>query len=237
MTTITSTRAIGAGSILLALGFNVPYALLASRFNYPGILREAPERILAAFTEGGAPLMLTWYAFALAAMLFIPVSLGLALGGGRARAYPALAIAAAVLGALAGLTQAMGLLRWVMVVPVLAADPEGAQLFAMLHAYAGVAIGEHLGMLLTAAFLGAMAALHAAEGARALATLGGLTAGAITWGALEGVALAMGVDGAVFSLGAIAGYLLLTIWLIWAGASMVFQGRRLLRVAEDSLTA
>ncbi|EYD76078.1 hypothetical protein Rumeso_02350 [Rubellimicrobium mesophilum DSM 19309] len=237
MTSNASARAIGAGSILLALGFNVPYAVLASRFDYPGILREAPERILAAFTEGGAPLVLTWYAFALAAMLFIPVSLGLALGGGRVRTQTALAVAAAVLGALAGLTQAIGLLRWVMVVPVLAADPEGAQLFAMLHAYAGVAIGEHLGMLLTATFLGTMAVLHAAEGLRALAAQGGLTAAAIAWGAIEGVALALGADGAVFSLGAIAGYLLLTVWLLWAGLHMIRGVYRLPRLAGDTLTA
>lgn len=237
MTTTASARAIGAGTILLALGFNVPYAVLASRFDYPGILREAPERILSAFAEGSAPLVLTWYAFALAAMLFIPVSLGLALGGGRARTQPALAVAAAVLGALAGLTQAMGLLRWVMVVPVLAANPDGAQLFAMLHAYAGVAIGEHLGMLLTAAFLGTMAMLHLTERAQGLAALGGLTAVVIAWGALEGVALALNADGAVFGLGAIVGYLLLTVWLLWAGASMVRRGRWLPRIPDDTLTA
>jgi hypothetical protein len=233
MTTSTSARIIGAGTILLALGFNVPYAILAASFDYPGILREPPEHILEAFSAGGASLVMTWYAFALAALLFIPVSLGLALGAERAGTRPALAVAAAVLGSLAGLTQAMGLLRWVMVVPELAATPDGAAQFGMIHAYAGVAVGEHLGMLLTAGFLGTMAALHAAEGARWLVLLGVASAAAIAWGALEGVALALGADGSIFSLGAIAGYLLLTLWLAWAGINLLGGAARLSPAARD----
>ena len=221
MPTVASTRAIGAGSILLALGFNLPYAVLAARFDYPAILRQPPERILAAFAEGGPALILAWYGFALAAMLFVPASLGLALGGGRAADRPAIAVAAAVLGALAGLTQAMGLLRWVMVVPGLVGLPDGAGLFALIHAYAGVAVGEHLGMLLTAAFLAAMTMLHLAEGKPWLAALGGATATCVAIGAFEGLALALGGDGSAFGLGAILGYLLLTLWLIWAGIDMI----------------
>lgn len=224
MATTASARAIGAGTILLALGFNVPYAILALRFDYPGILREPPARILAAFAEGGAGLVLAWYAFASAAMLFVPVSLGLALGAGRAAARPGLAVAAAVLGALAGLAQAMGLLRWVMVVPGLAARPDGADLLAPFHAYAGVAIGEHLGMLLTAGFAAAMAAAHGDEGKRGLAALGALTALAIAAGAFEGLALALGRDGSAFGMAAVAGYLLLTGWLAWAGADVLRGG-------------
>jgi hypothetical protein len=92
-------------------------------------------------------------------------------------------------------------------------------------------------MLLTAAFLGTMAMLHLTERARALAALGGLTAMAIAWGALEGVALALGADGAAFGLGAVVGYLLLTVWLLWAGVGMVRRGRRLPRMADAILTA
>jgi hypothetical protein len=126
-----------------------------------------------------------------------------------------------VLGALAGLTQAMGLLRWVMVVPGLAAATEGGAQFAMLHAYAGVAIGEHLGMLLTAAHVAVMALIQAREAQRGLAILGGVTAAGITLGAYEGVALALGLDGTVFSLGAIAAYLLLTVGLAWSGVALL----------------
>ncbi|EYD72143.1 hypothetical protein Rumeso_04849 [Rubellimicrobium mesophilum DSM 19309] len=220
----TPSRVVGAGSILLALGLNVPYALLAVRFDYPAILREPPEQILAAFAAGGASLVLTWYAFALAAILFVPVGLGLALGGGRVTRVPALAVAAAILAALAGLTQAMGLLRWTMVVPVLAATPGSEGEFALIHAFAGTAVGEHLGMLLTAAFLGTVAAIQVAEGSRWLASLGAVAAVAVGLGAMEGVAMAVGADGSAFGLAAIAGYLLLSLWLVGSGVVLLRGG-------------
>ncbi len=135
-------------------------------------------------------------------------------------------MAAAVLGALAGLMQAMGLLRWVMVVPGLAGTPDGAALFAMLHAYAGVAVGEHLGMLLTAGFVGTLAAVRWGEARHGVAALGGVTALAIAAGAFEGVALALGLDGGALGLAAVAGYLLLTVWLVWEGVALLGPGRR-----------
>ena len=178
--------------------------------------------------------MLTWYAFALAAIAFVPVGLGLALGGGRVAARPGLAVAAAVLAALAGLTQAVGLLRWVMVVPLLAARPGSEGEFVALHAFAGVAVGEHLGMLATAGFVGVMAAMHRAEGAWRLAAFGAVAAAAIGVGAFEGVALAVGAEGGAFGLAAIAGYLLLGPWLAWSGIGMarwVGEGRTAARSA------
>src|SRR4030042_535597 len=68
-----------------------------------------------------------------------------------------------VVGALAALVQILGLIRWPFVVPHLArayTDPSASQatrdavgvVFQALHRYAGVAIGEHLGYLFTAAW-------------------------------------------------------------------------------------
>ncbi len=222
MTTIqTQTRIIGGGTIALALFFNLPYVVLASTFDYPGILRQSTETILAAFAAGGKGLILTWEAFALAAILMIPVSLGLGLGAGRVRQMPGLAVAAAMIGVLAGLTQAMGLLRWVMVVPWLAATLDAGPDFALIHAYAGTVIGEHLGMLLTAGFVALMAAVHAAERRRALMGLAVVTAALIALGAFEGVALALGANGALFGMATIAGYLVLTVWMIAAGVDLL----------------
>ena len=197
----------------LAIGFNLPYARLAVSFDYPGILREPAEVILRAFAAGGPGLILTWYAFAAAALAFVPVAMAHALTGQRLRTAPALAIAAAVAGALAGLFQAMGLLRWVMVEPGLAASGDVAG-FALLHAFAGVAIGEHLGQLLTALHVALVAAMQQGEGARWTAALGWLAAGAITVGAFEGLALAIGADGSVLGVAAVAGYLGLTLWML-----------------------
>ena len=112
----------------------------------------------------------------------------------------------------------MGLLRWVMVVPELAriGDSDG---FALIHAYAGVAIGEHLGMSLTALHVSLIAAIQAREGRHALASAGAATAALILVGAQEGVALALGAEGAVFGMATIAGYLALTVWMIASGAA------------------
>jgi Domain of unknown function (DUF4386) len=220
---LTLNRATGAGLIALAVFFNLPYARLATTFDYPNILREPATVILTQFTAGGADLILTWYAFALAAMLFIPAALVHALAIGRIGRFPALAISAAVIGALAGLLQAMGLLRWVMVVPELAALPDGAAQFGLIHAYAGVALGEHLGMLLTAFHVGLMAVMQRAEGRPWLAGLGGVTGAAIAVGAFEGLAMALQINGTAFSIGAICGYLLLTVWLIWSGLAVFRQ--------------
>ena len=70
----------------------------------------------------------------------------------------------------------MGFLRWVMVVSGLAASDDVAG-FALLHAFAGVAIGEHLGQLLTALHVALVAAMQQSEGARWTAALGWLAAG------------------------------------------------------------
>lgn len=206
-------RGVAAALVALGIGFNLPYARLAMVFEYPDILRQPPEAILQAFTAGGSALILTWYAFALAALIFAPVAMAHALAANRANRAAALAISAAVSGALAGVLQAMGLLRWVMVVPGLAStgDVEG---FALLHAFAGVAVGEHLGQVLTALHVGLVAMIQRGEAARKTALLGFATAATITVGAFEGVALAIGLDGSGFGMVAVAGYLGLTLWMI-----------------------
>lgn len=216
------SRTSGVAMIGLAIAFNLPFARLAAIFDYPGILRRPAAEILAAFAAGGPALILTWYAFALAALVLIPVALAHSFAVGRIARTPALAVTAGVAGALAGLTQAMGLLRWVMVVPGLAQQgPDAAQAFGVIHAYGGMAIGEHLGQLLTALFVGSTAVMQYGEGRKVSAVAGALAATAITIGAYEGVALAIGADGAVFGSAAVVGYLLLTVWMISSGLGLL----------------
>lgn len=217
-------RGTAAALVALAIGFNLPYARLAQTFDYPGILREPTATILAAFTAGGPALVATWYAFALAAILFVPVSVAHAFARGRLRAMPELAASAALAGALAGILQAAGLLRWVTAVPALtgAADPEAT--LAAIHAWGGIGLGEHLGQLLTAAHVGLVAAMLRAERRRVLAALGVLTATVIAAGSFEGIVLALGADGGAFAALAIAGYLVLTAWMIAAGAALWRRG-------------
>ena len=144
--------------ILLPVAFNVVFFLLQRNFEYPDILRKPTDYILRRFNEGGTRLIATWYAFAFTGVLFIPVALlvhqTLANEGN-----PYMPLATTI-GVLAGLVQFFGLIRWTFLVPYLAktyfeADATQATrdsiavVFQAFHRYAGVAIGEHLGYLLT----------------------------------------------------------------------------------------
>lgn len=220
-----SATSTGIAAIALAVCFNIPYALLASVFEYPAILRSPASEVLARFAEGGPMLVLIWYGFVLAALALIPVSIALSVTPQRLAQRPALALGAALSGALAGILQAVGLARWVFVMPLLANSESASPTvqaasehsFAMLNAYSGVAIGEHLGQILTAAFVVQLALLHHHEGHRGIAATGMVTALLLLLGTGEGLALALGLPAEHFSYATIAGFLGLTAWLILTG--------------------
>ena len=142
--------------ILAPIWFNVTFALLAKRFEYPSVLRLPTEEILERFRQGGSSLILLWWAFMLSGLLMIGavVLLSASLGFGP------LVVLATVIGVFAGLVQMLGLLRWVYLVPSLARsyfDPEASQsqrdadtaVFRAFHQLLGVGVGEHLGYLFT----------------------------------------------------------------------------------------
>ncbi len=234
--TDTARPGLAAAAIALALGFNAPYAALAVTFNYPAVLRLPAGEALDLFAARGLFLVLTWHAFALAALALAPLAVFLALTPRRVREAPALAIGAAILGALAGVTQAIGLWRWVFVTPALAgihADPGASEAaragaeatFDVLNAYGGVAIGEHLGQWLTAMFAASLGALQWREGAKVNGALGLASAALIVVGAQEGVAMALDRASDVFSYFTIAGFLALAVWLIGTGLGLFRAGR------------
>jgi hypothetical protein len=130
--------------------------MLAKRFDYPDILRRPSEEILERFRQGGARLIMLWWAFMLSGLLMVGavVLLSQALGFGGVLPL------ATTIGVLAGFAQIIGLLRWVLLVPSLArshADAQASQaqreatvaIFRAFHQYLGVGVGEHLGSLLT----------------------------------------------------------------------------------------
>ena len=151
-----------AGVLLIALpiAFNVAFAALAKAFDYPDILRRPTAEILERFRAGGAGLVTLWWAFAMTALAFAPVAVVVSdVLDGDATVLRL----ATVVGVLAGLVQLLGLLRWPFLVPYLAraqADPEASPVrleaidvvFQAFHRYLGVAVGEHLGYLLTGAW-------------------------------------------------------------------------------------
>ena len=241
MTTTSTARPLaGATAIGFAVVFNLIYGQLAASFEYPQILRLPVGEILTRFEAGGPLLILTWYGFALTALGLVPVSLVLALQRHWVAERPALAIGAAISGALAGLTQAMGLLRWVDAVPDLAHTVTAAgsdamtrvaaeQGFALLHGWAGVAIGEQMGQMLTALFALLLALLVGRDGRVWIGRLGLASAAILAIGTLEGIVTAMGGKGAPFALTTIAGYLVFSIWLIALGLGEFGLGRKPIR--------
>lgn len=221
-------RLAGVAAISLAVGFNVPYAMLASIYDYPQVLRGPAGEALELFRAGGPLLVLAWLGFMLSALAMTPLATALAITPARIAKTPALAVGAAMSGALAGLAQAIGLSRWVFVVPDLArdhADPAqrlaAEHSFDLLNAWGGVAIGEHLGQLLTAMFVLHVALMQRGERLRISSALGVLTATLIIFGAAEGPVIALGGSGQAFGLATIGGFLGLTLWLIVTGAGLM----------------
>ena len=153
-------EARGAGSLLivLPLAFNLCFSLLARRFDYPDILRRPTSEVLDRFRAGGARLLVLWWIFTLTAVLLAlaAVLLASALVG----ANSSLVVLAATTGVMAAVVQFLGLVRWPFLVPYLArvdADPDASParretidvVFQSFNRYLGVAVGEHLGYLLT----------------------------------------------------------------------------------------
>ena len=155
---MSSVTLTGLLLIALPVAFNVAFALLAARFEYPDILRRPTDEVLEKFREGGSSLVLLWWAFALTAVLLAPVVVLLSASVGDADAT--LLAVATTIGVLAAVVQFLGLIRWPFLVPYLArvvADPDVTParreavdvVFQSFNLYLGVAVGEHLGYALT----------------------------------------------------------------------------------------
>src|SRR3954453_22571067 len=141
--------------------FNVGFGLLAQRFDYPDVLRRPTHEILDRFRAGGSSLLVIWWVFALSAVLFAP--LAVLVGGELGDADSTVVALSVVIGVLAALVQFVGLVRWPFLVPSLAREaartaPTSARgeavdvVFQSFHRYLGVAVGEHLGYMLTGAW-------------------------------------------------------------------------------------
>lgn len=225
---MSKAKAAGVAALAVALAFNAPYATLATIFDYPGVLRRPPGEVLELFAAGGPGLVLTWYGFMLVAVAFVPLAIALAISPERLRDQPGLAIGAAVIGALAGLAQAIGLSRWVFVIPGLAAahgDSAAAdaaeRAFEILNLYGGVAIGEHIGQMLTGFFMLATGLLQLNERRRVLGGIALGSAALLLVGTGEGIALALGADGGMLAVATIAGFLGLSAWLAATGVVLL----------------
>lgn len=177
---MSTTTVAGLLLIAVPLAFNAAFALLAARFDYPDVLRRPTADVLARFRAGGTQLVLTWWAFALTAVLMVPLVVLLSSAVGDAN--PTLLAVATTTGVLAALVQVLGLVRWPFLVPYLAradADPQASParreavdvVFQAFNRYLGVGVGEHLGYGLTGAWT-TLAGVALTQTAAAPAALG-----------------------------------------------------------------
>lgn len=157
------------GVLLIALpvAYNALFTLLARSFDYPDILRRPAKEVLERFTAGGSKLILTWWGFAMSAVLLAPTAV--LVSATFDDADPTLLVVTTAIGLLAALVQFLGLIRWPFAVPHLAremADPASSAgkreavdvIFQTLNRYLGVAVGEHLGYLFTGVWTGLVGA-------------------------------------------------------------------------------
>ena len=114
------TTQVLAGLLLVVLpvAYNLLFTLLARSFDYPDVLRRPTVEVLERFAAGGSRLVLTWWGFAMSAVLLAPAVV--LLSATLADANPAVLSLATALGLLAALVPVLGRVRWPFAVPHLA---------------------------------------------------------------------------------------------------------------------
>lgn len=222
---MTNAKLAGLSLIFLAVAFNAVFAWLGAIFDYPDILRRPPSEILERFNAGGHTLLFAWAAFMFSAAWLVPTAGWLS----AVTAHRGIVTTAALAcGIAAGLAQAIGLSRWVFVVPGLAAAPSSetvALLFQVIHQYGGVAIGEQLGQFFTALWVLLLAGAQARGGLPVgWASLMGVAASALIFvGLAEAYATVLPFDPGPLALAAPVGFMLLSVWMLITGIGLVLN--------------
>ena len=152
------TREYGTGFALTLVHaglLSAGFLILASAFDFPGILRASSQERLALFAAHQALIVPAYYMMALSGVT--QIALAIVFHQSFARPGSTVLLAALIAGVLAGAFQLMGFMRWPIVVPYLAEQMAGARsddarnviglLEGLLNRYAGMTIGEHLGFL------------------------------------------------------------------------------------------
>ena len=210
--------------IAAAVLANAAFTVLGMVFNYPDVLKEPVEDILAAFTASQTAVTVGFAVLALSAALMAPIAIGV----GRLSSHRAMRVAVPV-GIAAAVVQVIGLSRWPLLVPGFAADaasadPEVAagarESFELAHRVMGNLIGETFGYLLTAAWtLLVLVALGRSIAGRWFTALGAVSAVLVLAGVLSPLDLPV-IDTANF-----IGYVLWSIWAVVFGILLLRRPR------------
>jgi hypothetical protein len=219
--------------IAAAVLANVAFTALGIIFNYPDVLKEPTDDILAAFRNSAAPVVGWFTVMAISAALLAPIAIGVGrLSTGRVMR------AAVVAGIAAAAVQVIGLSRWPLLVPGYAADAAGSEparaaagrnSFETAHQILGQIIGETFGYVLTAAWtVLVLAAIGRAVAGRWFTILGAVSAVLILAGVVSPLNLP-GIDLANF-----AGYVLWSGWLI-AFALVLIRAPKTVRAMSGAL--
>jgi hypothetical protein len=216
------TAALMLAAALLA---NVAFAGLGSVFDYPDVLTQPADDVLARFRASQSAVVAGFLALALGAAMLAPVAIGV----GRLTESRAMRWAVPV-GVAAAVVQVVGLLRWPLLVPGWAAtaggdDPTAAaaarDAFVTANRVLGGLVGETGGYLLTAGWtVLVLAALGTAFTGRWFVVLGAVSAALVVAGVLTPLGLPL-VDTANF-----VGYILWSLWLVAFAGVLVVQERR-----------
>jgi hypothetical protein len=212
-------RLTGIALLLTPIAFNIFFTLLSVTLEYPDILRKLTGYVLRNFDAGGSGLVAMWYEFMLTAVLFVLLAVLVHKVLARENT-PYMAVATAF-GAIAGVWQFLGLVRWPFLVPYLAdtylapassgATREAvAVVFQAFNQYVGVAVGENLGYLFTGLWtvLVALAMFGSPLPLRRwLGLLGMVSAASVLVGTLEPAGFEPAANVVVI------GYILWSIWL------------------------
>ncbi|HEY5874049.1 MAG TPA: DUF4386 family protein [Ilumatobacteraceae bacterium] len=210
--------------ITAAILTNAGFTALGSIFNYPDVLKEPTTEILDRFRENQTSVSAWFTVLALSAALFAPIAIGV----GKLRDNRWMKLAVPV-GIAAAVVQAIGLLRWPLLVPGFASDAASTSAttaadardhFDTAHTILGTVVGETFGYLLTAAWtLLVVAGLGTRFAGRSFAALGTVSAAMILLGVFSPLDLGL-IDTLNFF-----GYVLWSVWLIWLAIGILRDAR------------
>ena len=159
MQIFTPLRSAGMLAIFHALLFFVPLGVLGSAIGWPANLDLPAAHNLPLMLEQSTAIGLGYSVYLLYSLLFCPVVLLLSRAIAEEDELPMLLKLAVGFALLSTLARCLGIVRWLTVMPVLAAQYQGADpagksvvsaLYTAFNSYAG-GIGEILGVFLLAA--------------------------------------------------------------------------------------